>query len=341
MVQNLKCQQIKMNILVTGCAGFIGYHLVNNIANNYKENNIKKKVFGIDNLNNYYDVNLKLLRLKKLKKNVNFKFFKYDICNKNKLFKIIKENNIKIIIHLAAQAGVRHSIKNPQQYFDNNIVGFFNILEACKEFKINHLISASTSSVYGTSKKFPTDEEHSTDNPDSFYAASKKCNEILAVSYSKIYQLRITILRFFTVYGPLGRPDMALFKFVKNIQTNKKIELYNNGFHERDFTFIDDVIYSIIKIINSKKKKNLFEILNVAGSKPVKLSKFVKIIEDNLKQVSKKKYIKMQRGDVYKSHADNRKLKKTIGKYNFTKIEKGIEEFILWYNEYKNHKIND
>lgn len=323
-----------MNVLVTGCAGFIGYHLSNKLSDIYP----KKKIFGIDNLNNYYDVKLKKDRLNILKNNNNFKFEKIDICNKKKLISFVKKNKIKIIINLAAQAGVRHSITHPEQYYNYNIKGFFNILEICKETKIKHLITASTSSVYGKNNTYPTHESCISDNPESFYAASKKCNEVLGYSYSKIYNIRITNLRFFTVYGPYGRPDMALYKFITNIKKNKSITLFNNGNHERDFTYIDDVVYSIIKIINHPFGKEKYNIINISGSRTTKLKEFVKIIEKKLNIVAKKKYTKMQMGDVYKNYADNSMLKKIIGKYKFTNIEKGIEEFILWYNNYHTNR---
>ena len=235
-----------MKILITGCAGFIGYHLCKKLL---KNNNI---VFGIDNLNNYYDLKLKKDRLKNLK-NKKFLFYKIDIKNKKKLLKFVKIKKIDVIYHLAAQAGVRYSIFNPETYFDNNLKGFFNILETCRENKIKHLIFASTSSVYGKKEKFPAKETDNTDQPLSFYAASKKCNEIMAYSYSKIYNLKCTGVRFFTVYGPYGRPDMALYKFTKSIINRKKVNLFNKGHHTRDFTYIDDVVHFLVKMRDIKK----------------------------------------------------------------------------------------
>ena len=232
-------------ILVTGCAGFIGFHLCMKL--------IKRKydVYGLDNLNNYYDLNLKKDRLKILKKN-KLKFFKYDLLSKNQIDFILSKKKIDIVIHLAAQAGVRYSIKNPKTYLDNNIQGFFNILDSSQKFKIKHFIYASTSSVYGFQKKMPFVEKLSTDKPLSFYAATKKCNEILAYSYSTIHKLPTTGLRFFTVYGPFGRPDMSLFKFANAILRNRKLDLYNHGNHSRDFTHIDDITEYIFKILNKK-----------------------------------------------------------------------------------------
>ena len=237
-----------MNILITGSAGFIGYHVAVKIL---KTN---ANVIGIDNVNNYYDTKIKNDRIKKLKKNKKFFFYKIDLSEYKKINNIVKKNNIKIIIHLAAQAGVRHSIYQPRVYFKSNLEGFFNILEISRHNKIKHLIYASTSSVYGNSKKFPLNEEYTTDFPLSFYAATKKSNEVMAHSYSYIYKLPCTGVRFFTVYGPFGRPDMALFKFTKNIMNNKSIELYNHGNHLRDFTYVDDIVDGIFLLI--KKKSN-------------------------------------------------------------------------------------
>ena len=239
-----------MTILVTGAAGFIGYHLIGKALNKNKE------VIGIDNINSYYDINLKKDRINNLKKNKKFSFYKVDLSNYKKLNNIVKKNKIKIIIHLAAQAGVRYSIKNTRTYFKSNLEGFFNILEVSRHNKIKHLIYASTSSVYGDSKKFPLNENDRTDQPLSFYAATKKSNEVMAHSYSYIYKLPCTGVRFFTVYGPFGRPDMALFKFTKNIINNHPIELFNNGYHLRDFTYVDDVVDGIYSLINKQSKKN-------------------------------------------------------------------------------------
>ena len=232
-----------MKILVTGCAGFIGYHLCLKLL----EKN-KHKVYGLDNISNYYDVKLKNSRLKNLKEHPNkFYFHKIDIANFNKLKNNFKKNNYDYVIHLAAQAGVRASIQKPSQYVRSNLTGFFNILEISKIFKIKHLVFASTSSVYGSTKKFPLSEDNNTDKPLSFYAATKKSNELMAYSYSNIHKLPCTGLRLFTVYGPYGRPDMSLFKFTKAIFNSNKIDLFNRGDHVRDFTYIDDVVYTPAK----------------------------------------------------------------------------------------------
>lgn len=315
-----------MKILVTGCAGFIGYHLSKKLS--LKNDTI----FGIDNLNDYYDVDLKKTRLNNLKAK-NFFFSKIDITDYKKLKNFFKKNQFDIVYHLAAQAGVRYSIYSPETYFDNNLKGFFNLLECCREYKIKNLIFASTSSVYGKQKKFPLKEKFSTDKPLSFYAATKKCNEIMAYSYSEIYKLKCTALRFFTVFGPLGRPDMALYKFSKSILQNKNLELYNMGNHTRDFTFIDDVIHYLEKFKN-KKQKNVFEIFNVCSNKPISLIKYLNLIEKKLNKKAKVKKLKLQLGDVVKTHGDNKKIKKYLGNHIFKKIDLGINEFIEWF---KNH----
>ncbi len=317
-------------ILVTGCAGFIGYHLCSRLLENKNYD-----VYGIDNLNKYYDIELKYNRLKVLKKNKRFHFYKLDLVNKEKTLTNFNKNKYKYVIHLAAQAGVRHSISNPQSYVDSNIIGFFNILEGSKEIKVKHLIFASTSSVYGASKSFPLKEIYNTDGPLSFYAATKKSNEIMGYSYSHIFKLPITALRFFTVYGPFGRPDMALFKFADSIVKNKKIELFNKGKHYRDFTYIDDIIEGIVLLINKTSKDDVpFQVFNIGSENPHYLKKFLKIIEDNIGKKAKINFRPFQLGDVYKTHADISKLKKKTGYKPKTSLQKGIYNFIKWYRNY-------
>tara|TARA_B110000438_G_scaffold250909_1_gene255020 strand:+ start:1655 stop:2626 length:972 start_codon:yes stop_codon:yes gene_type:complete len=319
-----------MNILVTGCAGFIGFHTSLKLIES--QNN---KIFGIDNLNAYYDINLKKDRLKKLKKNKNFFFKKLDICKKKSLDNLFKQHKFKIVINLAAQAGVRYSILDPDTYFKNNILGFYNILDISRLYKINHFIFASSSSVYGNIKKFPIKEECNTDFPQSFYAASKKSNEVIAFSYSSIYNMPITGLRFFTVYGPYGRPDMSLFKFTKAMLNNVKLQLFNNGNHVRDFTYIDDVVESIIKISKKRPKTSIpYSIFNIGSSNPQKLMKFLKVISSNLNIEPKIQYKSMQKGDVYKTHANVNKLFKEIKFKPKTPINVGIKSFIKWYKDY-------
>ena len=325
----------KQNILVTGCAGFIGFHLCKHLSN-FKNYNI----FGVDNINNYYDTKLKKERLNILKKNVkNFKFHKINISNYNILRKLFKKSKFNIVINLAAQAGVRYSISNPNKYYDSNIKGFYNILNLTKEYNISHLLFASTSSVYGDTKKFPIDENSNTDRPLSFYAATKKCNEIMAYSYSNIYSIPMTAMRFFTVYGPMGRPDMSLFKFTKLIKEKKAIDLYNNGNHIRDFTYVEDVVNSIGKLINKTSKDKIpFRVVNICSSNPIKLQKFVKLIENNLNIKSIKNFKPIQKGDVHKTHGSNKKIVNLLNYSPKTKIEIGIKKFLKWYIKYYKNK---
>ena len=318
-----------MKILITGTAGFIGYHLSLNLLK------LKFQVYGIDNLNNYYSNIIKKNRLKELKKNNNFIFYKTDLKNKKKIENIVYKNKIKIIVHLAAQAGVRYSIDKPEKYFESNISGFFNILEICRSCKIKHLIFASTSSVYGNNKKFPLSENFNTDKPLSFYAASKKTNEVMAYSYSNIYKIPITGLRFFTVYGPFGRPDMSLFKFTKATLENKEIQLFNSGNHIRDFTYVDDIVAAIINLIKKPSKSNIpYNIFNIGSSNPQTLKKFINIIEKNLQKKVKFRNLPLQKGDVIKTHANTNNLKKHIKYKPKVNIEEGVLKFIKWYLKY-------
>lgn len=315
-------------ILVTGSAGFIGYHVCKKLAIS------NQSVFGLDNINDYYDVDLKLARLTELKKLKKFKFAKIDISNKKKLEEIFKKNKFKQVIHLAAQAGVRYSIYNPDVYFKSNLTGFQNILDLSRKYKIKHFIFSSSSSVYGDQKKYPIKETYNTNNPLSFYAASKKANEIMSSSYSKIYKIPITCLRLFTVYGPYGRPDMAPFKFTEYAIKKKTINIHNNGNHYRDFTYIDDVVEAIIKVKNTKPKDN-FVIYNVCSSKTISLKYFINLVEKKLNIKLKKKFIKKQKGDVFKTFGCNKKLKKNILKnYKFTNLQRGMNNFIDWYKNF-------
>ena len=323
------------NILITGCAGFIGYHLTENLLKNKKN-----QIFGIDNINAYYDINLKKKRLSLLKKKKNFKFYKISIDNYNKLDKNFLKNKYDIVVNLAAQAGVRDSISDPDSYFSSNVLGFYNILKLCTKFKVKHLLFASSSSVYGDAKNFPTNEKENTDNPLSFYAASKKVNEVMASSYSNIHKLKSTALRFFTVYGPYGRPDMALYSFADSINKNKFINLNNSGKHVRDFTYIDDVVFFIEKLIFDplKLKKDLFSIYNICGNNPQNLQKYLSILKKNSNKKVKIKKRKFQIGDVYKTHGDNAKILNFSNKHDFISIEEGVEKFIYWHKKYNEIK---
>jgi len=336
-----------MKILVTGVAGFIGYHTVKNIL--YKNTNCK--VIGIDSINSYYSKKLKLDRIKDLKKRFkkNFIFKKINISNKREIIKLFKGNNFHTVINLAAQAGVRYSLKNPDAYFNSNLKGFFNILEGCRIFKIKHLISASTSSVYGANHISRFSTKMPVGHPIQFYAATKRSNEIIGHSYSHIYKLPITFLRFFTVYGPWGRPDMSLFLFVKNILQNKPINVYNFGKHSRDFTYVDDIVSGILKVIKKIPKKNTrwnskkldqstsfapFKILNLGSGKKISLFKYIKIIERQLEKKAIIKFFKMQKGDIQNSLSDIKETKKYINFKPKTNLEKGIRVFINWFKDY-------
>jgi len=321
-----------MNILVTGAAGFIGYHL------SIKLLKLNYNVYAIDNINTYYDVDLKKNRLKQLIKYKNFFFYKYDLKSISKIDKLILKNKIKVIIHLAAQAGVRYSIKFPESFVQSNLVGFFNILEVAKKNKINHLIFASTSSVYGNNDEFPSNENLKTDKPLSFYAATKISNELMAYSYSNIHKLPCTALRFFTVYGPYGRPDMSLFKFTKSILSNKKINLFNKGKHDRDFTYIEDIVAGIFLLIKKPSKNKIpYNCFNLGNGNSKKLTFFLKVIESNLLKKAKINYLSLQKGDVRKSHADIGKIKKFVNYLPRTDVNKGIKKFVDWYKKY--HKV--
>ena len=332
-----------MKILVTGAAGFIGMHTCIALL----EKN--KKVVGIDNLNKYYDVKLKNDRLKILKKYKNFLFLKIDLKSKKNLENIFKKFKFKFVINLAAQAGVRYSLINPYSYIDSNITGFLNILENCKKYEIKHLLYASSSSVYGANKKVPFSEEHGVNHPISFYAATKRSNELMAHSYSHLYNLPTTGLRFFTVYGPWGRPDMAIFIFTKLISKRKRILVNNYGLMKRDFTCIDDIVSGIIKVYDKIPKKNFnfnykkmipnkssapFKIFNIGNNRTVQLSYLIKVIEKNLNLKSKQKLRKMQLGDVKSTYANIRSLSKEVSFRPKTKIEKGVKKFINWYKNY-------
>ncbi len=330
----------RYKVLVTGCAGFIGFSLSNYL--------LKKnfQVHGVDNINSYYSKKLKLDRLAILEKDENFIFKKVDIASK-KFLDNYKEQKFDFIIHLAAQAGVRYSLSNPEKYIKANLVGFSNILEISRSIKPKHFIFASTSSVYGINKPKPSKESDPVDHQITLYAASKKSNEIMAHSYSYLFNIPTTGVRFFTVYGPWGRPDMALFKFVKNIIDKKPIDVFNNGDHIRDFTYIDDIISGIYKLIKKAPKKDVswldhqnpstssapFRIFNIGSDNPIELLDYIKAIEKELSTKAEIKFLPLQLGDVPSSHADISELRKYGYKPRHT-IEMGIKNFVSWYREY-------
>ena len=328
-------------ILVTGCAGFIGFHVAKKLLQK------KYKIIGIDNINSYYSIKLKKDRLSELKKFKHFNFFKIDLIKKKKLDYIMKKFKPNYIIHLAAQAGVRYSIKNPLAYVRSNLIAFTNILEISRSNKIKHLIYASSSSVYGASKNQPYKENDPVAHPLAFYGATKRSNELMAHSYSYLYGLPTTGLRFFTVYGPWGRPDMALFLFVKNIFQGKEINVFNYGNHIRDFTYIDDIVSSVCKLIfkiPKRKKENKFkdpststapfEILNIGNNNPTKLMDYIDEIEIQLKKKAIKKFLPLQKGDIGSTFASKQKLFKVIKFSPKTSIKLGIKKFINWYLNY-------
>ena len=312
-------------LLITGVAGFIGYHLSKSLLkDNYD-------VYGLDNINDYYDVNLKHDRLNDLKKFPNFKFYKLDISNYEDLSNIFKKINPNKVINLAAQAGVRYSIENPFAYMTSNMVGFLNIIELCKNCNVGGLIYASSSSVYGGNEKIPFSVEDRVDNPISFYAASKRSNELIANAYSHLYGLHTTGLRFFTVYGPWGRPDMAMFIFANKISQGEKIEVYNNGNMKRDFTYIDDIVNGIRASIDKNYK---CEIFNLGNNKSEELMDVVSSIERGLGKKALIDFKPIQPGDVKKTNADIDKSKKLLEYMPSTSVDQGIDKFITWYKEY-------
>jgi UDP-glucuronate 4-epimerase len=330
---NLKPVDCKKTYLVTGAAGFIGMHLSKRLLE------MGCKVIGYDNLNDYYDVTLKDSRLNILNKYENFTFHKADLTDKEYLAKLFAENKINVVINLAAQAGVRYSIENPDAYIQSNIVGFLNILEMCRHHQVDHLLYASSSSVYGANKKIPFSTEDRVDNPVSLYAATKKSNELMAHTYSHLYKIPTTGLRFFTVYGPYGRPDMAYFSFTKAIMEGKPIKVFNNGDMYRDFTYIDDIIDGVTKLIENsaalKNKELPYKIYNIGNNKPVKLIDFIQAIEHALGKEAIKEFYPMQPGDVYQTYADVSDLINDVGFKPDTPIQEGISKFVEWFkNQY-------
>ncbi|MCJ7538212.1 MAG: NAD-dependent epimerase [Desulfobacterales bacterium] len=330
-------------VLVTGAAGFIGYHLSKRLLES------GFSVTGIDSLNSYYDVHLKTARLEELKPFENFTFFKIDISDKEAMEKVFESNQFDVVVNLAAQAGVRYSLENPQAYVDANIVGFVNILECCRYKGVKHLVFASSSSVYGANTKMPFSVHHNVDHPVSLYAASKKANELMAHTYSHLYGLSCTGLRFFTVYGPWGRPDMALFLFTKAILEEKPIKVFNHGRMQRDFTYIDDIIEGVVRVMGRLPEPNPiwsgddpdpgtsyanYKIYNIGNNNPVELMEFIAVIEKVLGKEAKKQFLDLQPGDVPATYADVDDLIKDVDFKPNTPIETGIKHFIEWFKDY-------
>ena len=316
-----------MKILITGAAGFIGYHTSKRLIRDGYD------VTGIDNINSYYDVNLKTGRLELLKVNTNFKFIKTDLTDQEQLRKVFTEEKFDIVINLAAQPGVRYSISHPEVSIQSNIIAFFNLLECCKEFQIKKLIYASSSSVYGNSDKIPFSVKDNVDHPISLYAATKKSNELMAYTYHHLYKFPVTGLRFFTVYGPWGRPDMAYYKFTEKIMKGEPIEVYNSGKMERDFTYIDDVTESISRLVK-KTEDTEYRLFNIGGEHPVNLMKFIETLENKLGKNAEKILLGMQPGDVRITSADTRDLTEYIDFVPEVRIDEGLGEFVKWYKEY-------
>jgi UDP-glucuronate 4-epimerase len=334
------------SVLVTGAAGFIGFHLTQRLSK------LGFKVSGLDNINDYYDVKLKHARLDVLKGIKDFTFHQAELTNYKDLDRLFNENKFDFVVNLAAQAGVRYSLNNPHAYLESNLHGFLNILESCRHHKVKHLVYASSSSVYGANKKMPFSVHHNVDHPISLYAASKKSNELMAHTYSALYNLPTTGLRFFTVYGPYGRPDMALFIFTKSIIEGRPIDVYNQGKMKRDFTYVDDVVESIARLVpniaeaNPKWDGNIpdpatsfapYKIYNIGNNKPVELMKFIEIIEDKLGKKANKNLMPIQDGDVLETYADVDDLIRDVDFKPSTPIDVGIGKFVDWYLEY--HKI--
>ncbi|OPY15561.1 MAG: UDP-glucose 4-epimerase [Syntrophus sp. PtaB.Bin001] len=338
-------------ILVTGAAGFIGFHLAGRLlaAGN--------QVIGLDNLSDYYDVRLKEARLARLMSLNNFRFLRMGLEEREKLLRLFAEEKFDVVVNLAAQAGVRYSLVNPYAYIDSNIVGFINILEGCRHHGVQHLVFASSSSVYGANTKMPFSVHHNVDHPVSLYAATKKANELMAHSYASLYNIPCTGLRFFTVYGPWGRPDMALFLFTKAILEGRSIDVFNHGRMQRDFTFIEDIVEGVVRVIDRIPQANPlwdgaspdpgtsyapYRIYNIGNNHPVELMRFIEVLEDCLGKKAEKNLLPLQAGDVPATYADVDDLVRDVGFQPATTIEEGLRRFVDWYREYySNGEIQD
>ena len=329
-----------MKLLLTGAAGFIGFHTAQILLARGDE------VVGLDNLNDYYDVTLKQARLAILQKFPNFRFVKMDVADRAGMAALFAQEKFQRVIHLAAQAGVRYSIQNPLAYIDSNVVGFANILEGCRHNNVEHLVYASTSSVYGANTKMPFSVHQNVDHPLSFYAATKKANELMAHTYAHLYQLPVTGLRFFTVYGPWGRPDMALFLFTKNILAGKPIDVFNYGNHRRDFTYVDDIAQGVVRAMDRPARGNPdwnsdapdpgtskapYRLYNIGNNQPVELMRYIECIEKSLGRQAQKNLLPLQAGDVPDTFADVEDLVQDVGYKPATPVEEGVRRFIEWY----------
>lgn len=340
-----------MRILITGVAGFIGYHFTKRLLLNSQYH-----ILGIDNLNSYYDVNLKHARLTDLKSSGWENFEKADLAESSKIIQIFDTFKPDVVVNLAAQAGVRYSLTNPQAYNESNLSGFLNILEGCRHQQVKHLIFASSSSVYGANRKLPYSEADNVDHPVSLYAATKKAGELMAHSYSHLYGLPCTGLRFFTVYGPWGRPDMAYYKFTDSILKGEPIEVFNNGNMRRDFTYIDDIVESIERLLKlipygddkwdgmapkPETSMSPYRIYNIGNNNPEKLTDLIFYLEKELGVSANKKFLPMQAGDVYETYADTSDLYKAVGFKPYTSLEDGLKKFISWYKLFHGYHINE
>jgi UDP-glucuronate 4-epimerase len=330
-------------ILVTGAAGFIGFHIAKRLLDG------GRKVVGLDNLNSYYDVSLKEARLEQLRDRDGFEFHKLDLANKLGVAALFASNVFESVVHLAAQAGVRYSLDNPHAYVDSNLVGFLHILEGCRHGGVKHLVYASSSSVYGANTNMPFSVHHNVDHPVSLYAATKKANELMAHTYSHLYFIPTTGLRFFTVYGPWGRPDMALFKFTRRILAGEPIDVYNYGNHRRDFTYIDDIIEGVVRVMKRIPEPDEswsgdapdpasslapYRLYNIGNHQPIELLRYIEVIEESLGLTAEKNMLPMQPGDVQDTYADVSALTEDVGYAPSTSIEVGVRKFVEWYREY-------
>jgi UDP-glucuronate 4-epimerase len=332
-----------VKILVTGAAGFIGFHLSQRLLS------AGHTVIGLDNLNDYYDVNLKKARLGQLLPVEKFRFGKMDLADREGIARLFKEEHFDRVVNLAAQAGVRYSIENPHAYVDSNLVGFMNILEGCRHSEVGHLVYASSSSVYGANTAMPFSVHHNVDHPVSLYAATKKANELMAHTYSSLYSLPTTGLRFFTVYGPWGRPDMALFLFTKAILEGRPIDVFNYGKMRRDFTYVDDIVEGVVRVLDNVAKSNPdwtgarpdpgtsyapYKVYNIGNNSPVELMHFIEVLEDCLGKKAEKNLLPIQSGDVPATFADVDDLIADVGFKPATSVEEGIGRFVAWYRDY-------